>query len=166
MCVMCVTVAASVGFVSGLSLAEEGETWRGLTVAEEDDCGTKYKREQYRYNDRLILRKMILWSRYGSDYSYDPYTGAPIKSASGDDMVIDHIVALSEAHVSGLCKAGPSRRREFAEDLLNVTLTTKRINGNSEKGSKDFAEWMPEQTRSVLVCGPRCRRQEKVWTDG
>ena len=51
---------------------------------------------------------------------YGPYTGTWFDSTSETD--IEHIVARSEAHDSGLCAADEATRRRFASDLLNLTL--------------------------------------------
>ena len=47
---------------------------------------------------------------------YGPYTGTWFQSIRETD--IEHIVARSEAHDSGLCAASPATRAEFASDLL------------------------------------------------
>ena len=41
--------------------------------------------------------------------------------ASPRDTDIEHIVARSEAHDSGLCAADAASQRRFASDLLNLT---------------------------------------------
>ena len=43
---------------------------------------------------------------------------------------IEHIVARSEAHDSGLCAANPETRNRFASDLLNLTLAAVVKNGH------------------------------------
>ena len=59
---------------------------------------------------------------------------------------IEHIVARSEAHDSGLCSADRETRRAFAADLLNLTLAAPRLNRYVKK-AKDAADWMPERNR-------------------
>ena len=49
---------------------------------------------------------------------YGPYTGRWF--ASPRDTDIEHIVARSEAHDSGLCAADAASQRRFASDLLNL----------------------------------------------
>ena len=39
---------------------------------------------------------------------------------------IEHIVATSEAHDSGLCAADRATRKQFAQDLRNLTLAPPR----------------------------------------
>ena len=78
------------------------------------------------------------------DIIYGPYTGRWFSSTRETD--IEHIVARSEAHDSGLCGAGPATRRRFASDLLNLTLASPQIN-RSQKVARDGAEWLPDLNR-------------------
>ena len=71
---------------------------------------------------------------------YGPYTGIWFGSTSETD--IEHIVARSEAHDSGLCAADAATRRRFASDLLNLTLASPAVN-RSQKSGKDATEWLP-----------------------
>ena len=72
---------------------------------------------------------------------YGPYTGSWFASTRETD--IEHLVARSEAHDSGLCAATSERRREFAGDLLNLTLASPSVNRHQKSG-KDAAEWLPD----------------------
>ena len=56
---------------------------------------------------------------------------------------IEHVVALSEAHDSGLCAGDAATKRRFANDLLNLTLSDPAVN-RYQKGAKDAGEWMPQ----------------------
>ena len=77
--------------------------------------------------------------------TYGPYTGTWFDSTSETD--IEHIVARSEAHDSGLCAADAATKRRFASDLLNLTLASPAVN-RSQKGGKDAAEWLPDLNQS------------------
>ena len=68
------------------------------------------------------------------------YTGHTFDNLRQSD--IEHIVALSEAHDSGLCAADAATRHRFALDLDNLTLASPRLNRH-EKRAKDAAEWLP-----------------------
>ena len=57
-----------------------------------------------------------------------------------------HIVVRSEAHDSGLCAAPPERKREFARDIRNLTLSALHLNRNL-KGAKDAADWTLDENR-------------------
>ena len=115
------------------------ETWRGLTVAPENRCSPCSARN-YRYPSSVEPR--IVAKQGGKIYG--PYTGRYFKSISETD--IEHIVARSEAHDSGLCAAKRRTRRRFARDLLNLTLASPSLNRH-QKSDRDAAEWMPEKNR-------------------
>ena len=63
-----------------------------------------------------------------------------ITSAGTAATDIEHIVALAEAHDSGIAD---DRRRDIASDLDNLTIADPTV--NSRKGARDAAEWMPIQ---------------------
>ena len=54
---------------------------------------------------------------------------------------IDHIVALAEAHDSGLA---PSQRHAFANDLDNQVVADRTVN-RTRKGDRDAAGWTPDR---------------------
>ena len=107
-------------------------------VAPEQRC-SPYEADEYRYSqsveDRIVAE---LGGVYG------PYTGRWFASKSETD--IEHIVARSEAHDSGLCAADAETRHRFASDLLNLTLAGPRVN-RYQKVDHDAAEWLPDQNR-------------------
>ena len=74
---------------------------------------------------------------------YGPYSGRLFRSTLETD--IEHVVAVSEAHDSGLCAADAETRRRFATDLLNLTLASPEMNrcGKSGKCAYDAAQWLP-----------------------
>ena len=118
------------------SVAED--TWRGLVVAPENRCSA-YDSNDYRYAQSLEAR---IVSRLGDIYS--PYTGRCFDDARQTD--IEHIVARSEAHDSGLCAADVATRRRFAADLANLTLASPEVN-RYQKGAKDASAWLPARNR-------------------
>ena len=122
--------------------ASAAETWRGLTVAPEHRC-SPYDRRDYPYPQSVEPR--IVAALGGRVYG--PYTGRTFASRRQTD--IEHVVALSEAHDSGLCAADASTRRRFASDLLNLTLAAPKVNrcGRSGKCARDAAEWLPPRNR-------------------
>ena len=71
---------------------------------------------------------------------YGPYTGWSFGGTGETD--IEHMVATSEAHDSGLCAAPASAKSAFASDLLNLTLASRSVNRHQKSG-KDVAEWTP-----------------------
>ncbi len=113
-------------------------TWRGIRVAPECRC-TPYDRDDYPYPQSVEAR---IADRLGGMFS--PYDGTRFESLRESD--IEHVIAVSEAHDSGLCADSAAVRRRFASDLDNLTLATPRLNRN-EKGARDAAEWLPARNR-------------------
>ena len=118
------------------------ETWHGLVIAPEHRCAP-YDRGDYRYSQSVEAE--IVATMGGRIYG--PYTGRHYSTTRQTD--IEHIVAVSEAHDSGLCAAGSDLRRRFASDLLNLTLAAPEVNrcGSGGKCAFDFAEWLPPLNR-------------------
>jgi len=116
----------------------------GITVAPENRC-TPYDRGDYYYPPSIELR--IIAENLGGRIT-SPYTGESFASRSETD--IEHIVATSEAHDSGLCAASLAVRRQFAQDLLNLTLASPSLN-RYDKSGKDLAEWLPGLNRCWFV---------------
>ena len=127
----CVAAVAALGLVAGAS----AETWRGLTIAPEHRCAPYDKKRDYPYPqsvERDIVRDL--------GAVYGPYTARCFASTSETD--IEHIVAASEAHDSGLCAADAATKARFARDLRNLTLASPEVN-RFEKSGKDAGEWLP-----------------------
>ncbi len=124
-----------VGIVAANVSAVSQDSYRGIQVAEEWRCAA-YDRADYPYPQSVEERIVD-----GIGKVYAPYTGSCFASARETD--IEHIVALSEAHDSGLCAASASTRARFARDPLNLTLASPGLN-RYEKGARDVAEWLPE----------------------
>ena len=119
------------------------ETWRGLRVCSErprdgydrDAFGTGYRSLE----DDIIAALPATMKADGQVYT--PYSCivfdiTPSGTAATD---IEHIVALAEAHDSGIAD---DQRRNIASDLDNLTIADPTVN-RSQKGAKDAAEWMP-----------------------
>ncbi|MCY4582730.1 MAG: hypothetical protein OXE50_08035, partial [Chloroflexi bacterium] len=82
------------------------ETWRGLVVSPEHRC-SPYDSDDYRYSQSVEPR--IVADMGG--IIYGPYTGTWFDSTTQTD--IEHIVARSEAHDSGLCAVDAATKRRF-----------------------------------------------------
>ena len=132
----------AIGTVAGHGQAFAADTWRGLVVAPEHRCAP-YDRGDYPYSQSVEAE--IVGSMGGRIYG--PYTGRHYRTFRDTD--VEHIVAVSEAHDSGLCAAGPSLRRRFASDLLNLTLAAPEVNrcGATGKCAFDAADWLPPMNR-------------------
>ena len=90
------------------------DTWRGLTLAPEVRC-SPYDSDDYPYSQSVENR--IVEAMNG--LVYGPYTGTRFENTRQTD--IEHIVARSEAHDSGLCAADAETKKRFSSDLLNLT---------------------------------------------
>ena len=111
------------------------DLWRGLVIAPENRC-TSYDSGDYSYPQSVEPQ---IAGQLGGNYG--PYTGTWFSSLGKTD--IEHIIARSEAHDSGLCAADAQTRTAFARDLLNLTLASPSVN-RRQKAAKDVAEWLPD----------------------
>ncbi|MCB0933102.1 MAG: HNH endonuclease [Mycobacterium sp.] len=75
----------------------------------------------------------------------DPYTGTTVEFLRGpgtsDQIQIDHVVALSDAWQTGAQEWDEVKRRNFANDPLNLQATIGWV--NQQKGDGDAATWLP-----------------------
>ena len=110
------------------------QTWRGLAIAPEHRC-SEYAATDYSYSWTL---EADVVARQGGIYS--PYDGRWFDSLSETD--IEHVVATSEAHDSGLCARSRTERTRFARDLRNLTLASPKVNRREKRG-KDAGQWIP-----------------------
>ena len=121
------------------------ETWRGLKVCAErsrdgydrDDYGSGYTSLE----DDIIAALPATMKK--NRQVYTPYSCIPfdITAAGTAATDIEHIVALAEAHDSGIADG---RRRDIASDLDNLTIADPTVN-RSEKSDRDAAEWIPDR---------------------
>ena len=132
-------VVSALLFATPAASQDSADTWRGLVVAPEHRCSPYDKKQDYPY-PQSIQQEIV--RRLGGVYG--PYTNTCFASPQETD--IEHIVATSEAHDSGLCDRGRTVRGRFASDLRNLTLASPRVNRHRKSG-KDAAEWLPERNR-------------------
>ena len=105
---------------AALALTSAAETCRGIDVAPEHRCAP-HDLGDYRYSQAIEPRIVASIGKV-----YGPYTGTCFRNTSETD--IEHMVATSEAHDSGLCAAPRSVKAAFASDLLNLTLASPGVN--------------------------------------
>ena len=133
-----ILAVATVILLTAMLSVAESETWRGLVIAPESRC-SPYSSDDYSHSqsveDSIIARTRAI---------YGPYTGRYFANKRMTD--IEHIVAKSEAHDSGLCGASARLKAAFASDPLNLTLASPRVNRQLKK-AKDAAEWLPDHNR-------------------
>ncbi len=124
------------------TMVQAGPTWRGVAVASEHRC-SPYDSDDYPYP--ASVEPKIVAAQGGI---YGPYTGTWFENIKETD--IEHIVARSEAHDSGLCAASPATKARFASDLLNLTLASPSVNRH-QKVANDASEWLPDLNRCWYV---------------
>ena len=107
----------------------------GIRVEPKNRCSS-YDADDYSYPQSV--ERQIVAQQGGRIYG--PYTGTYFASTGETD--IEHIVARSEAHDSGLCAVDSAARKAFGRDLLNLTLASPSVNRH-QKIAKDVAEWLP-----------------------
>ena len=122
-----------------LTSGAAAEIWRGLEVAPEHRCSPYDKKADYPY-PQSVERDIV----HELGTVYGPYTGTCFGSTRDTD--IEHIVAASEAHDSGLCARDRRTQARFARDLRNLTLASPSVNRHQKSG-KDAGEWLPAQNR-------------------
>ncbi|MFI6926806.1 HNH endonuclease family protein [Nonomuraea spiralis] len=75
----------------------------------------------------------------------DPYSGKTISFKRGQDtstaVQIDHLVPLSDAWQKGAQQWSATKRKEFANDPLNLLAVDGPLNG--QKSDSDAATWLP-----------------------
>ncbi|MCY4172181.1 MAG: DUF1524 domain-containing protein, partial [Bacteroidetes bacterium] len=109
-----------------------------LTVESENRC-SDYERSHYSYPQSV--EPLIVDAQGGM---FSPYDYTCFSALTESD--IEHITATSEAHDSGMCGRSRDDKRNFARDLLNLTLATPSLNRH-QKGAKDAADWVPEKNK-------------------
>ncbi|MEU1484304.1 HNH endonuclease family protein [Streptomyces sp. NPDC005752] len=100
-------------------------------------------------NDLLKLHGRHVQLRSGSDCVvvamdlYDPYTGKDIawKKAKANEVQIDHVVPLSYSWQMGAARWPESKRKQLANDVLNLLPVEGRA--NSAKRDSGPASWLP-----------------------
>ena len=131
------TLALVVSANSAISLES---TWRGLTIADESRCAKYDRTSDYPYSQ--TVEKEIV--KLLGNQIYSPYSGKFYGSTKETD--IDHIVSLSEAHDSGLCRSDRATKVKFASDIRNLALASPEVN-RFQKAGHDAANWLPEKNK-------------------
>lgn len=131
------------GPMTGYARSQFGGRWPDV---DRNGCDTR--------NDVLRRDLRALRFRSGSDCVVatgrlvDPYTGSVIdfvRGASTSAQVqIDHVVALGDAWQKGAARWTPEKRRQFANDPLNLLAVGGAV--NQAKGDGDAATWLPPRT--------------------
>ncbi|MFN6544981.1 MULTISPECIES: HNH endonuclease family protein [Mycobacteriaceae] len=136
------TVAKS-GPMRGYARDRFGAAWT-------DDVDVEYGHNGCNTRDDILARDMTgALTRDGckvlSGTLADPYTGTVITFTRGRDtsalVQIDHLVALANAWVSGAEAWPPARRKQIANDPLNLMASDG--SANQSKGAASADQWLP-----------------------
>ena len=126
-------------------------------VAPEYRCSPYDKNGDYPY-PQAVEREIV--RRLGA--MYGPYTGTCFGSTRETD--IEHIVATSEAHDSGICARDRATRTRFARDPRNLTLAAPHVDRH-QKSAKDATEWLPDRNRCWFPARVVEVRRAKLYRD-
>ena len=124
------------------------ETWRGLTIAPEYRCSPYNRKLDYFYS-QAVEREIV--RRLGAVYG--PYTGTCFDTRRETD--IEHMVAASEAHDSGLVRQGSGDAGTFRLGLAEPDLGGAARQPEPEGWQRRCG--VVAGAQSVLVRGACCR---------
>ena len=125
------------------SSTAQAKTWHGLAAAPEFHCSSYGRQRDYRY-PQSIKREIV--HRLGPVHG--PYTGTCFAATSETD--IEHIVAMSEAHDSGLCV----RRRVTRARFAATTRCTAACATGTASSASDHISQRPNSIRSQCATPP------------
>lgn len=128
---------------TGYDRALFGDAWTDdVTVTDgHNGCDTR---------DDILARDLADIVRSGdctviSGVLHDPYSGVTVDFHRGRGtsslVPIDHVVALLDAWQKGAQQWDDAKRRNFANDPINLQATTRSM--NEQKGAGDAATWLP-----------------------
>lgn len=111
-----------------------------------DDWGrwADYDRDGFNTREELLKQKSrrrpaILNNKVIDGAWYDEYTGKYLYGTN--DVTIDHIVPLRNAHYSGGSNWSKEKKNRFFNDKDNLIIVSKKV--NEDKGHKSPVEWLP-----------------------
>ena len=121
-----------------LAECPEPKVFHGLRIEPENRC-SPYSQDDYSHPDSLKQGVIDQQGGIFIPYNYQCF-------ANADEVNIDHVVGLSEAHDSGLCSADAEVKEQFANDLLNLTLIPVEPMAYNPRGEgeEDVTEWVPQ----------------------
>ena len=106
-----------------------------LRIVDDEECDSRYFSGDFDYGSRLDEQEALQHGGY-----YSPYEDFCYETRH--EVTIEHMVARSEGHISGLCHDSLQKRTEFSNDHLNITPLLGSVNG--DKSNHDVAAWLPE----------------------
>lgn len=131
---------------TGYSRDEFGPAWSDDVTVEggHSGCDTRNDQLSRELSDKTFkpgTRDCVVLS----GQLYDPYSGNVLQFQRGRDtsslIQVDHVVPLMDSWQKGSQTWDADKRRNFANDPINLQLTTGSL--NASKGSSDAATWLP-----------------------
>ena len=117
-----------------------------------EDC-PPYDESDYSYDrDKLAFAVWLRKGRFFSEYDNQEHDWT-------SDLDIEHRVARRLAHNAGMCHRSAEDKKEFANDLDNITFATGSV--NSSKGSDGPDGWTPDFNQCHFVLS--WERTMKKW---
>lgn len=126
-----------------------------------DDYGSAWSdddKDGYNTREEVLIRDnkatkdgtVILNGKVNKGKWICPYTGTittdPLK------MDIDHVVPLSEAHISGAYQWTSAKKHQYYNYLKDsIELIAASGSANKSKGDKDPSQWMPSKNKCIYI---------------
>jgi len=139
---------------TGYSREEFGQAWSDDVSVESGHNGCDTRNDILRRDlQQVVLKPGTRDCVVLSGVLVGPYTGERVEFERGRDtsslVQIDHVVALSDAWQKGAQQLDPDRRRDLANDPLELLAVTGAVNRAKRDG--DAATWLPP--RQEARCG-------------
>ncbi|OFQ58085.1 HNH endonuclease family protein [Corynebacterium sp. HMSC074H12] len=133
---------------TGYEREEFGQAWSDDVTVDFGHNGCDTRNDILRRDldsESLVLKEGTHDCVVLSGTLHDPYSGQDIEFQRGAQtsraVQIDHVVALADAWQKGAQQWSPEKRRNFANDPLNLLAVDGPL--NQQKGAGDAATWLP-----------------------
>lgn len=130
---------------TGYARTQFGQAWTDDVTVAGGHNGCDTRNDVLRRDlDNITIKPGSNGCTVASGTLKDPYTGKTIvftRGANSSDVQIDHMVALSDAWQKGAQQWGSQKRKDFANDPLNLLAVSGKA--NQQKGAGDAATWLP-----------------------
>lgn len=133
------------GDPAGYDRAHFGQAWSDDVTGPSGHNGCDQRNDVLRRDLRQLAMKpgtngcVVLSGTVVDAYTREPLTYARGKNDQG--VQVDHVVALSNAWVTGARNLHPEQRQDLAGDPLNLLAVSAKA--NQAKGDADASEWLP-----------------------
>lgn len=130
---------------TGYARTQFGQAWTDDVTVAGGHNGCDTRNDVLRRDlDNITIKPGSNGCTVASGTLRDPYTGKTVvftRGANSSDVQIDHMVALADAWQKGAQQWSSQKRKDFANDPLNLLAVSGRA--NQQKGAGDAATWLP-----------------------